>query len=112
MKRHINQIADLLLCRMCDKRGERVSPSEMIMQCDNVVKVKRPDILVLIKTNECIIVDIPILGQSKIQEQEFETTDKCQDLKRVNRKMSGVQNVHLVPFVLRAVTSLTKKRGQ
>ena len=28
MKRHINQIADLLLCRMFDKRGERVSPSE------------------------------------------------------------------------------------
>ena len=28
VKRHINQIADLLLCRMCDKRGERVSPSE------------------------------------------------------------------------------------
>ena len=28
MKRHINQIADLLLCRMCDKREERVSPSE------------------------------------------------------------------------------------
>ena len=28
MKRHINQIADLVLCRMCDKRGERVSPSE------------------------------------------------------------------------------------
>ena len=79
------------------------------MQCDNVVKVKKTDILVLIKTNECIIVDIAILGQ---QEQEFETTDKCQDLKRVNRKMSGVQNVHLVPFVLRAVTSLTKKRGQ
>ena len=67
------------------------------MQCDNVVKVKRPDILVLIKTNECIILDIAILGQSKIQEQEFETTDKCQDLKRVNRKMSGVQNVDLVP---------------
>ena len=50
----------------------------------------------LIKTNECIIVDVAILGQSKIQEQEFETTDKCQDLKRVNRKMSGVQNVDLV----------------
>ena len=66
----------------------------------------------LIKTNECIIVDIPILGQSNIQEQEFETTDKCQDLKRVNRKMSGVQNVDLVPLVLGAITSLTKKRGQ
>ena len=38
------------------------------MQCDNVVKVKRPDILVLIKTNECIILDIAVLGQSKIQE--------------------------------------------
>ena len=37
----------------------------------NVVKVKRPDILVLIKTNECIIIDIAILGQSKIQEQEI-----------------------------------------
>ena len=82
------------------------------MQCDNVVKVKNPDILVLIKTNECIIVDIAILGQSKIQEQEFETTDKCQDLKTVNRKMSGVQNVDLVPVVLGAITSLTKKRGQ
>ena len=82
------------------------------MQCDNVVKVKRPDILVLIKTNECIILDIAILGQRKIQEQEFETTDKCQDLKRVNREMSGVQNVDLVPVVLGAVTSLTKKRGQ
>ena len=81
------------------------------MQCDNV-KVKRPDILVLIKTNECIILDIAILGQRKIQEQEFETTDKCQDLKRVNREMSGVQNVDLVPVVLGAVTSLTKKRGQ
>ena len=28
VKRHINQIADLMLCRMCDKRGERLSPSE------------------------------------------------------------------------------------
>ena len=43
---------------------------DMIMQCDNVAKVKRPDILVLNKTNECIIVDIAILGQSKIQEFE------------------------------------------
>lgn len=56
----------------------------------------------LIKTNECIIVNIAILGQSKIQEQEFET----------NRKMSGVQNVDLLPVVLGAITSLTKKRGQ
>ena len=84
----------------------------MIMQCDNVVKVKRPDILVLSKTNECIIVDIAIQGQSKIQEQEFEKTDKCQDLKRVNRKMWGVQNVDLVPVVLGAIRSVTKKRGQ
>ena len=84
----------------------------MIMQCDNVVKVKRPNILVLIKMNECIILDIAILGQRKIQEQEFETTDKCQDLKRVNREMSGVQNVDLVPVVLGAITSVTKKRGQ
>lgn len=82
------------------------------MQCDNVVKVKRPDILVLIKTNECIIIDIAILGQSKIQEQKFEKTDKCQDLKRVTRKRWGVQNVDLVPVVLEAITSVTKKRGQ
>ena len=47
------------------------------MQCDNIVKVKRCDIVVLMKGNECIIIDIPILGQSKIQEQEFEKTDKC-----------------------------------
>ena len=82
------------------------------MQCNNVVKVKRPDILVLSKTNESIIVDVAILGQSKIREQEFEKTDEYQDLKIVHRKMWGVQNVDLVPVVLGAIRSLTKKRGQ
>ena len=39
-------------------------------------------------------------------------TDKYQDLKRADRKIWGVQNVDLVPVVLGAIRSVTKKRGQ
>lgn len=55
------------------ENGEVKPLWDMNSQCDNVVKARRPDIIVVSKKDKkCIIVDIAIPGDSRIHEKEFE----------------------------------------
>ena len=62
---------------------------DMNIQCDNVVELRRPDIIVVFKKeNKCVIVDIAIPGDSKVHEKEFEKDEKYHDLRWEIRRMS------------------------
>ena len=74
------------------ENGEVKPLWDMNSQCDNVVKARRPDIIVVSKKDKkCIIVDIAIPGDSRIHEKEFEKIEKYQDLKWEIRRMWGIQ---------------------
>ena len=46
---------------------------DIYILCDKVVEARGPDIIVVSKKeNKCIIVDIPIPGDSMVHEEEFE----------------------------------------
>ena len=56
------------------------------IQCDHVIEARRPDIVVVNKSeSKCIIIDIAVLGDSRTGEKEKEKLEKYKDLKRKSR---------------------------
>ena len=56
---------------------------EMTIQCDHVIKARRPDIVVVEKvSNQAIIVDIASPWDHRVYEKEGEKIDKKQDLNK------------------------------
>ena len=72
----------------------------MNIPCHDTVEPKRPDIILVNRTEKkCINVDTAILGDSRIHEKEFEKVEKYQDLEREITRMWIVTNVE-VDYVL------------
>ena len=58
------------------------------IQCDNVIEARRPDIVVIDKKEKvCIIVDIAVPADRRVEEKEPEKVEKYQDLKRETGRM-------------------------
>ena len=56
--------------------------------------------------------DTAIPGDSRLHEKEFEKIEKYQDLKWEIGRMWSVKSVDVVPVVVGALRSVTKKLGQ
>ena len=63
------------------------------IQCDNMIEARRPDIVVLHKKEKkCLIVDVAVPGDCKINEKEKEKIDKYQDLRREVSRLAAKES--------------------
>ena len=71
---------------------------DVCIQCDHVIEARRPDIVIINKDDKtCLIVDIAIPGDSRLNEKEGEKFEKYQDLKR---EIMGMWNLKSAQVIL------------
>ena len=86
---------------------------DMTIQCDHYIEARRPDILVVEKSSrKALIIDIASSGDQKVGEKENEKIEKYQDLKREIMKLWNLRRVEVIPVVVGALGSVSKKIGQ
>ena len=56
----------------------------------------------------CLIVDIAVPGDIRVEEKEQEKVEKYQDLKREIGRMWKIRKMQAVPVVIRAFGSVSK----
>ena len=83
--------------------------SDINIQCDNVIKARRPDlILVNKKATSCVIIDVAIPGDCRISEKEIRKIEKYQNLKRELKRLWSLKKVEVVPVVVGALGCISK----
>ena len=83
---------------------------DMNIQCDHVIEARRPDIVVVDKeNNKVIIVDIASPWDHRVYEKEGEKTEKCQDSKREIGKLWGNRQQQVIPVVVGALGAVSKR---
>ena len=74
-----------------------------------MIEARRPDIVVTDKKEKaCIIVDIAVPSDRRVEEKEQEKVEKYEDLKREIGRMWGIRKVQVVPVVIGALGSVPK----
>ena len=82
----------------------------MNIQCDHVIEARRPDIVVVDReSNKVIIVDIASLWDHRVYVKEGEKIEKYQDLKREIGKLWGIKKQEVVPVVVGALGAVSKR---
>ena len=80
------------------------------VQCDNVIEARRPDIIVIDKKErKGIIIDIAVPVDVRVGEKEREKVEKYQDLKREIGRLWKLKVAEVVPVVIGALGSVTKR---
>ena len=127
-KRHHDNVARRFHWDLCRKNGLKCNekwyehePDSVVenddikllwdfnIQCDNMIEARRPDIVVLHKKEKkCLIVDVAVPGDCRINEKEEEKIDKYQDLRREVSRLWQQKKVHVVPIVIGVIGSISK----
>lgn len=72
----------------------------MNIQCDYLIEARRPDMIVVNKgERKCVILDIAVPGHSRVSNKK----------KRENREVRNIRKVIVVPLIVGALESITKK---
>ena len=84
---------------------------DMNIHCDHVIEARRPDVVVVDKENNkvIIIVDIASPWDHRVYEKEGENIEKYQDLKREIGKLWGIRQQEVVPVVVGALGAVSKR---
>ena len=127
-KRRHNTVAKLVHWKLCEKHNLKRKEKwyehcpegtveehgvkliwDINIQCDNVIEARRPDlILVDKKAKSCVIIDVAIPGDCKINEKEIEKIEKYQSLKRKLKSLWSLKEVEVVPVVVGALGCIRK----
>ena len=79
----------------------------MIQQRDHS---KEPDITVVHKNEtRCAIIDIAVPGDIRVIKKEKEKVERYQELKREIRKMWNIKSIRVIPVVVGALDTTSKK---
>ena len=71
---------------------------------------KEPDIVVVHKNEtRCAIIDIAVPGDIRVIEKEKEKVERHQELKREIRKMWNIKSIRVIPVVVGALDTTSKK---
>ena len=100
-----------------DHQPERVVENEsfkilwdMSIQCDHIIAARKPDIVVVEKeNNKVIIVDIASPWDHRVHEKEGEKLEKYQELKREIKNLWGIRHIEVVPIVVGALGGVSKR---
>ena len=84
---------------------------DLMIQFEREIKARKPDIVV-VKKNErsCVIIDIAIPGDIRVSEKEKEKIERYQELKREIKRMWNIRSIKVIPEVVGAFGSTSKKR--
>ena len=83
---------------------------DFMIQCDRVVECRKPDIVIVDKKErKCVIIDVAIPGDSRVNSKEEEKIEKYQNLKQEIIKMWGMRKVEIIPIVIGALGAISKK---
>ena len=127
-KRRHNTVAKLVHWKLCEKHNLKRKEKwyehcpegtveedgvkliwDINIQCDNVIEARRPDlILVDKKAKSCVIIDVAIPGDCKINQKEIEKIEKYQSLKRKLKSLWLLKEVEVVPVVVGALGCFRK----
>ena len=78
--------------------------------CNREIKVRKPDIVVVNKNERsCAIIDIAIPGDIRVSEIEKEKIERYQELKREIKRMRNIRSIKVIPMVVGALGSTSKK---
>ena len=128
-KRRHDNVAKMVHWKLCEKYGfksnekwyehepESVVENDRVkllwdvnIQCDHIIEARRPDIVVINKQERsCLIIDIAIPGDVRVHEKEIEKIEKYQELKREIKRLWKLRTVQIVPVVVGALGSVTKR---
>ena len=79
------------------------------IQCDRIIEARRPDILVLNKTERTAqLIDIAVPGDSRVKEKEGEKVEKYQMLKDEISRLWRLRKVIVIPVVVGALGLISK----
>ena len=82
---------------------------DMNIKCDNVIVERRPDVVIVNKTEKrAILIDIAIPGDKIIIDKEKEKIEKYQNVKREIQRLWNLKKIDVIPVVLGALGSFTK----
>ena len=83
----------------------------MTIQCDHVIEVRRPGIVVVAEkeNNKAIIVDLASPWDHRVYENEGEKIEKYQDLKREIGRLWGIKHLEVVPVVIGALGEVSNR---
>ena len=83
---------------------------DVMIQCDREIKARKPDIVVVNKNERsCAIIDIAIPGDIRVSEKEKEKIERYQELKREIKRMWNIRSITVIPVVVGALGSTSKK---
>ena len=128
-KRRHDKIAQFVHWELCGKfRGERASnwyehrPEGVIendevkilwdfmIQCDRMVEYRKPDIVVVEKKERrCLVIDVAVPGDIRIEEKENEKVEKYQELKQEIIKFWEMKKVDVIPIVVGALGAVSRR---
>ena len=78
------------------------------VQCDNLIKARRPELIIIDKKEQKgIIIDIAVPTDVIVKEKQKEKVEKYQDLKKEIRRFWKLRNVEIVPAVIGALGSVS-----
>ena len=79
------------------------------IQCDHVIKGRRPDVVVEKENNKAIIVYTASPWDHRVYEKKGEYIEKYLDLKREIGKLWGIRRLKVVPIVVGAIGVVSKR---
>ena len=81
------------------------------IQIDHVIEARRPDLVVVDKKGKsCKIIDFAVPGDSRIEENEKDKSEKYQHLGRELQKIWNVK-VKIIPLVAGSLSAIPKPFG-
>ena len=85
---------------------------DVTIETDHVIEARRPDMVIIdMTTNECKIIDLTCLFDSRIEEREKDKMKGCNDLNGGLKKIWDMP-VKVIPVVLGALGTTPKKLKQ
>ena len=81
-----------------------------MIQCDRMVEYQKPDIVVIEKKERrCLVIDVAVPGDSRIEDKENEKVEKYQELKQEIIKLWEMKEVDVIPIVVAALGAVSMR---
>ena len=83
---------------------------DLMIQCDRMVEYQKPDIVVIEKKERrCLVIDVAVPGDSRIEDKENEKVEKYQELKQEIIKLWEMKEVDVIPIVVAALGAVSMR---
>ena len=81
---------------------------DFMIQCDRMVEHRKPDIVVVEKSEKsCLIIDVAVPGDTRVEGKEDEKIEKYQELRQEIVKLWKMKKVEIVPVVIGALGAVS-----